>query len=561
MADAMGVASSVSASMKNILTLINYVKDVYNAPTEISQFLKELKFLRIYLSAVDVQIWRSTENGPWLKILKQLDDNPPDSVFKELMELLEKHDKKLRIAPPQWKMVKKRLLWTLTKTSVEEDLKRIERLKTLVMSAVQVDHMLTSVYNTLSHAMVADVKATVDVILIDNKAEKVASSLLATSVPHVDSFMRQILQRYMHDEDKTIGILVKDPHGCPWTLYSNKRALDRVNDDSGTRCVDSVQASANEIYKAYQTQIGRLWNFKTNWWFWSTALKCKTGGWWDYPIMINGLRNIIPWSTVAATTLGVWHLHVLPAAWQWYTSEPTKDPIFNAVLFTPLAAINFNGGKEISVLVYYLDEQYVLQEYCYSAHKGRWFSDELGDMKIQAATDTSIAAIQYGDECGSVHIQGICNDGYWFRGATFPVALSGSSIAAVVYSWNGLQLRVYYQTDDLSIKEHCLNDYSGWVPGELDIGKAPGCVPISALGYVSSTEGPELHIVGTKNTDSWGPVNKVVGGLKPSTQFAATQLSNGKYLRLYYQAPYDSVLEMVNDGASWEDGATVGEVY
>ncbi len=108
------------------------------------------------------------------------------------------------------------------------------------------------------------------------------------------------------------------------------------------------------------------------------------------------------------------------------------------------------------------------------------------------------------------------------------------------------------------------------VPGELDIGKAPGCVPISALGYVSSTEGPELHvywrslenqIVGTKDTDSWGSVNKVVGGLKPGTQFAATQWSNGKYLRLYYQAPYDSVLEMVNDGASWEDGATVGEVY
>ncbi|SJL06971.1 uncharacterized protein ARMOST_10313 [Armillaria ostoyae] len=149
MADAVGVASSVTAFIKNILTLINYVKDVYNTPAEISQFLKELKFLRIYLSA--------------------LDNNPPDSVFNELMKLLEELDRKLRVTPPQWKMVKKRLLWTLTKTSVEEDLKRIERLKTLVMSAVQVDHI------TLSHAMVADVKGTVDVVLIaDDKAEKVA---------------------------------------------------------------------------------------------------------------------------------------------------------------------------------------------------------------------------------------------------------------------------------------------------------------------------------------------------------------------------------------------------
>ncbi|SJL14341.1 uncharacterized protein ARMOST_17797 [Armillaria ostoyae] len=118
MADAVGVASSITAFIKDMVILINYVKDVYNAPAEISQFLKELKYLKIYLSAVDQLI-----------------------VFKELMKLLGELDKKLCVTPPQWKMVKKRLLWTLTKTSVEEDLKRIVRLKTLVMSAMQVDHM------------------------------------------------------------------------------------------------------------------------------------------------------------------------------------------------------------------------------------------------------------------------------------------------------------------------------------------------------------------------------------------------------------------------------------
>ncbi|KAK0430769.1 hypothetical protein EV421DRAFT_241780 [Armillaria borealis] len=168
MADAVGAASSVTAFIKNILTLINYVKDVYNAPAEISQFLKELKFLGFYLSTVDELISQSTKNGPWLKTLKQLDNNPPDSVFNELMKLLEELDRKLRVTPPQWKTVKKRLLWTLTKTSMEEGLKRIERLKTLVMSAVQVDHI------TLSHAMIADVKGTVDVVLIGDKAERVA---------------------------------------------------------------------------------------------------------------------------------------------------------------------------------------------------------------------------------------------------------------------------------------------------------------------------------------------------------------------------------------------------
>ncbi len=224
-----------------------------------------------------------------------------------------------------------------------------------------------------------------------------------------------------------------------------------------------MQASADEIYKAYQTKQApspanyqawtfaptlesanahqtlvtlftfknerrkvienrKLWNFKTDWWFWSTALECKTSGWWNYPITINGLQNIIPWSAVAVTTPRVWHIHVfyqqpgggilqsehLDGLWG---GGPSKDPIFNAVLFTPLAAINFNGGKEVNVPNLHKARKFAdndidrfasttstsstsLQEYCYSADKGRWFLGELGGMKIQAATNTSIAAIQ-----------------------------------------------------------------------------------------------------------------------------------------------------------------------
>jgi len=107
-----------------------------------------------------------------------------------------------------------------------------------------------------------------------------------------------------------------------------------------------------------------------------------------------------------------------------------------------------------------------------------------------------------------------------------------------------------------------------YIIGEFNFGKAPGCVPISALGYGTSDGGAELHvywrnlqdeIVGTKNTGSWGPVNKVVGGLKPGTQFAAAQWSNGKNVKLYYQGADDSVLELRNDGESWFDGVTVGK--
>ncbi len=147
MAEVLGVASSVTALIGNIVTFTKYVKDVKNAPEEITQFLKELEHLEIYLTALGRFIQLSTEEDPWLKTLKQLFAPPvaapgaaPDGLFKELEELLDGLKEKVRNDSPQWKMVKKRLLWT-TKTSVEDDLKKIERFKTLVMSAVQVDVM------------------------------------------------------------------------------------------------------------------------------------------------------------------------------------------------------------------------------------------------------------------------------------------------------------------------------------------------------------------------------------------------------------------------------------
>lgn len=113
-------------------------------------------------------------------------------------------------------------------------------------------------------------------------------------------------------------------------------------------------------------------------------------------------------------------------------------------------------------------------------------------MNIQVATNTSIAAIQY-EEQGRLIIRVYCQgekgrlyvlfpfvspsepelshdnirefvfDGNWERGATLPVALRGSSLAVVTYPFEGRRIRLYYQTDDLSIKEH-LFDSSYWTP-------------------------------------------------------------------------------------------------
>lgn len=117
MTAAAGVASSVTTFIGNIVAFINYSNDVYDTSTEISPFLRELKHLRIYLFALDKLFFAMNRKRPWLKTLKELDVNPPDSIFKEVMKLLKELIKSCALRC-QWKIVKKRLLWTLAKTSV-----------------------------------------------------------------------------------------------------------------------------------------------------------------------------------------------------------------------------------------------------------------------------------------------------------------------------------------------------------------------------------------------------------------------------------------------------------
>ncbi len=57
--------------------------------------------------------------------------------------------------------------------------------------------------------------------------------------------------------------------------------------------------------------------------------------------------------------------------------------------------------------------------------------------------------------------------GSWIKGVSLPAALDGSSIAAIAYLGEGQQqIRIYYQANDLSLKEHCFTGKS-WVPGSF----------------------------------------------------------------------------------------------
>jgi hypothetical protein len=87
---------------------------------------------------------------------------------------------------------------------------------------------------------------------------------------------------------------------------------------------------------------------------------------------------------------------------EWKGSGPA---LFQAKLLSPLAAVAPADGDEVNdkIRIYSLSEQNLLQEWCYSMRDG-WHLGELGELKIQPAANSSVAATQW-DDNGTTQIR------------------------------------------------------------------------------------------------------------------------------------------------------------
>ncbi|KAK0451245.1 uncharacterized protein EV420DRAFT_1646320 [Desarmillaria tabescens] len=157
MAEALGIVSSITGLVQNTATIVKYLQDVKNAPKERHDLLRELQYVDSYLSSAERQIRAATENDKWLAELKE-SKKPFDEFSDFLLELKER----LEAGSSRWRRTFHRLRWTLTKESVEGDLKKIERFKTFLMIVIQHDHL------TLSSA----IKKSVDTILENTNRTK-----------------------------------------------------------------------------------------------------------------------------------------------------------------------------------------------------------------------------------------------------------------------------------------------------------------------------------------------------------------------------------------------------
>ncbi|KAK0430759.1 hypothetical protein EV421DRAFT_241470 [Armillaria borealis] len=220
MAEALGIASSIVSLVDVSWTIIKYLKDVKEASKERDRLSKELFGLVYWLNEVKPLTDETEPKDLWLVTMQRL-----SGPIVQLIALLDDLTKEFELAPSgttekatepgtekvksrlleKVKAVKHRLLWKFKKESVEDALEKIERIKSLMIVAVQRDHF------TLSQAIDMKVDGVLD---STNRIEQVTQRVdtnvfkIRDQVAHINDGVLQIQSQGQKAEDDDLCMCV-----------------------------------------------------------------------------------------------------------------------------------------------------------------------------------------------------------------------------------------------------------------------------------------------------------------------------------------------------------------
>jgi hypothetical protein len=135
--DPLSVTASVIAVLQLMNAVIQYLNDIKDAPKECQQCVIEASNLLSPLINLRYRAEEAQIDDPWFEQLRKLNvkDGPLDQ-YKQALELLRT---KVEIGDGIQK-IKRQLFWKFNKDEVTSILARIERLKSLVSIALEIDH-------------------------------------------------------------------------------------------------------------------------------------------------------------------------------------------------------------------------------------------------------------------------------------------------------------------------------------------------------------------------------------------------------------------------------------
>jgi hypothetical protein len=136
--DGLSVAASIIAVLQLTGAVIGYLNDVKDAPKECQQCAIEASNLQSLLINLLYQLNQGQTGDRWYTAVRALNvENGPLDQYKQALEQLRS---KVEIQNGIQK-VKRRLLWKFSKEEVTSILARMERLKTHVSFALQMDQL------------------------------------------------------------------------------------------------------------------------------------------------------------------------------------------------------------------------------------------------------------------------------------------------------------------------------------------------------------------------------------------------------------------------------------
>ena len=136
--DGLSVAASVVAVLQLTGEVIDYLKDVKNAPRDCQQCCSEASNLHGLLINLLYYLNQRRTGDTWYTTFRALNvqNGPLDQYRQALVLLQSKVESRHGI-----QKVKSQLLWKFNKEEATSILARMERLKSLVSIALEMDHM------------------------------------------------------------------------------------------------------------------------------------------------------------------------------------------------------------------------------------------------------------------------------------------------------------------------------------------------------------------------------------------------------------------------------------
>ena len=144
--DPLSVTASVIAVLQLTQTAVSYLNDIKNASKDQRKYTVEASNIFWLLTCLKNRLEDASDKdleGPWYNTVRALavENGPLDQYMAVLERLVAKTRPKDGAAEARYK-----LLWTFRSAEAAQILENIERLKTLIIIALEMDHLSVTIH-------------------------------------------------------------------------------------------------------------------------------------------------------------------------------------------------------------------------------------------------------------------------------------------------------------------------------------------------------------------------------------------------------------------------------